>query len=65
MFIVKRTWATVETEAEEITHTAENGYKCSDPECICHDAEESSAPMLWYVPSTEETMRAFRAGRAQ
>ena len=21
---------------DEITHTAENGYECEDPECICH-----------------------------
>jgi hypothetical protein len=26
---------------DEPTHTAQNGYECDDPECICHKAQQA------------------------
>jgi hypothetical protein len=26
---------------DEPTHTAQNGYECDDPECICHTAQQA------------------------
>ena len=26
---------------EYLTHTAENGYECNDPDCICHWARRT------------------------
>lgn len=26
---------------DEPTHTAQNGYECYDPECICHTAQQA------------------------
>lgn len=50
MDIVRCNWVTVEEDQEDITHTAENGYECDDPDCICHEAEESDEPItLWPI----------------
>lgn len=32
-------------EEEEMTHGSWNNWECDDPDCCCHDAEESDAPI--------------------
>lgn len=64
MLVVKRTWAIIAYEEDDQpTHTAENGYKCADPDCICQDSEEGDAPYTLFLPSTEEALATLRAAR--
>lgn len=65
MRVVNQTWAYIGCEDEDITHTPENGYECSDPDCICHDMEESNQPLTLFLRSTEEAMENWRAANGR
>jgi hypothetical protein len=50
-FVVNRRWARASYEdTEEMLHTAENGYQCDDPDCICHEAEEADYQLQVVFP---------------
>lgn len=51
-------------EGDQPLHTAENGYCCGDPECVCADVEESpDGPMPIFLPSTPEALTDLRQAR--
>ena len=57
-------WQQIPYEEDQVLHTAENGYCCGDPDCICANCEEPELPFLpIFLPSTEEALRELRNDR--
>lgn len=53
-------------EDDQPIHTADNGYCCGDPDCPCAECgPDSDVQLALFLPSTEQTMRFFRASQGR